>query len=64
MHVNLSTTRIIGGWMYSRIDNDNYLLLSSSGQFIKHLKPLVAQSGDRLKENEIFVDSACATLAK
>ena len=32
--VNLQTTRVNGGWMYFKINNDNFLLLSGSGQFV------------------------------
>ena len=35
MFLNLQTTPVNGGWMYFKINNDNLLLLSSSGQFVK-----------------------------
>ena len=64
MFLNLSTTRVNGDWMYFKTNNDNFLLSSGSGQFIKHVKPIVAQSDDRLKENEIITESACEPLSK
>ena len=50
MLLNLQTARVNGGWMFSKINNDNFLLLSCSGQFAKYFKPSVAQSDDKLKE--------------
>ena len=64
MFINLSTRRVNGGWVYHKINNDNYLLLSGSGQFVKHFKPLVASSDDILKENKVIIESACETLSK
>ena len=64
VYLNLQTTRVNGGWMYLKINNDNFLLLSSSGQFVKHFKPIIAQSDDRLKENEVVIESACGILSK
>ena len=31
---------------------------------IKYYKPLISSSDDRLKENEIIIESACETLSK
>ena len=39
------------------------LLLSGSGQFVKHFKPLVASSDDRLKGNEVIIKNDCDTLS-
>ena len=64
MVLNLQTTRVNCGWVYHKINNDNCLLLSGSGQFVKHFKPIVASSDGRLKENEVIIDSACGTLSK
>ena len=64
MFSNLSTTRVNCGWVYHKINNDSYLLLSGSGQFIKHFKPIVASSDDILKESEVIIESACETLSK
>ena len=63
MYLNLSTTRVNGGWMCLEINSDNCLLLPDSGQFVKQFKPIVAQSDDRLKENEVITESACGTLS-
>ena len=30
MHLNLSTTRTYGGWMYFKINNNDYIQLSGS----------------------------------
>ena len=61
MFLNLQTTRVNGVWVYHNINSGNYLLLSGSGQFVKHCKPLVASSGDKLEENELIIESACET---
>ena len=38
MHLNLSTTRTDGGWMYFKINNDDYMRLSSSGNKVNIYK--------------------------
>ena len=40
------------------------MLLTGSGQVIKHFKPLVNSSDDRLKENEVIIENDCETLSK
>ena len=37
MFINLSTTRTNGGWMYFKINNDDYIQLSCSNNKIKYL---------------------------
>ena len=64
MCIHLSATRVNGGWVYHKINNGNYLLLSGSGQFVKHFKPVVASSGDILKQNEVIIEDACTTLSQ
>ena len=63
MYLNLQTTRVNGGWVYHMVNGDNFLLSSGSGQFIKHFEQIVASSDDRLKENEVIIESACETLS-
>ena len=38
MFLNLSTTRTDGGWMYFKINNDDYIQLSSSGNKVNTCK--------------------------
>ena len=64
MFLNLQTTRVNGGWDYHKSNDNNYSLLPGSVQFVKHFKPLVASPDDRLKENEVIIESACETLSK
>ena len=64
MFINIQTARINGGWVYHRTNGVTYLLLSGSGPCLKPVKPLVAQSDGRLKENEVIIESACETLSK
>ena len=64
MYVNLETTRTNGGWVYHQINGVTFLQLSGSGQIIRHYKPLVSSSDDRLKEHEVIIENACETLSK
>ena len=53
-----------GAWMYLKTNNDNLLLLSGSGQCVKHFKPLVAQNDGRLKENKLIIEHVGETFSK
>ena len=64
MTLNLETTRVNGGRVYHKINIGSYLLLSGRGQFVKHCKPIIASSDDRLKENEVIIEIACETLSQ
>ena len=49
MVLNLSTTRVNGGWVCHKNNKDIFLLLSGGGQIVKHFKPLVSSSDDTKK---------------
>ena len=55
MFLNLSTTRTDGGWMYFKINNDDYIQLSGSGNKVNIYKDTAA-SGN--------LDSQRLTLSK
>ena len=46
MHLNLSTARIDGGWMYFKINNDSYMQLSNSENKINMYKDTSSGNSD------------------
>ena len=48
-----------------RVNNGaEYMQFNSDDNTIRHYKPLINSSDDRLKENEEFIENACETLSK
>ena len=57
MHVNLSTTRTDGGWMYFETNNDDYVQLSGSGNKVNIYKD-TSISGNLNVAGRILIDGS------